>query len=379
MIFTNGRIVNRDFDIVDAEILVSDGRIERIAPHGAICRDGQEVIDCAGKILHPGFVDSHIHGCAGSDTGDATPEALETMSRYLAKNGVTTFCPSSMTVSHEDLVKIFTNVRACAEKGLSGAVIRGINMEGPFVAESKKGAQSAEHIRKPDAKEFFELNEIAGGLIREIDIAPEWEGSDEFIREVAPHCTVSLAHSDATYDQAVHAFEVGITHATHLFNQMNGLHHRKPGAVGAIFDTPGVRAELICDGFHIHPAVLRTAFKVLGEDRSVVVSDSMKAAGCPDGTYDLGGQPVYVRDGKAFMPDGAIAASTATIYEEFKNLIAFGVPLRQVMKSCTINPAKEIREDKNVGTLEEGKVADILVFDRDWNLEATYIGGKLFQ
>ena len=160
---------------------------------------------------------------------------------------------------------------------------------------------------------------------------------------------------------------------------MNGLHHRKPGAVGAIFDTPGVRAELICDGFHIHPAVLRTAFKVLGEDRSVVVSDSMKAAGCPDGTYDLGGQPVYVRDGKAFMPDGAIAASTATIYEEFRNLIRFGIPLRQVMKSCTINPAREIREDKNVGTLEEGKVADILVFDRDWNLEATYIGGKLFR
>ncbi|MDY3071662.1 MAG: N-acetylglucosamine-6-phosphate deacetylase [Eubacteriales bacterium] len=378
MIFTNGKIVNRDFDIVDAEILVADGRIAKIAPYGTICRDGQEVVDCTGKILHPGFVDSHIHGCNGADTGDATPEALETMSRYLAKHGVTSFCPSSMTVSHDELVKIFKNVRACAEKGLSGAVIRGINMEGPFIAESKKGAQAATNIRKPDAREFFELNEVSGGLIREIDIAPEVEGSDEFIREVAPHCTVSLAHSDATYEQAVHAFEVGITHATHLFNQMNGLAHRKPGAVGAIFDTPSVRAELICDGFHIHPAVLRTAFKVLGEDRSVVVSDSLKAAGCPDGTYDLGGQPVYVRDGKAFMPDGAIAASTANIYIEFKNLLSFGVPLRQVMKSCTINPAKEIRADAEVGTLEEGKVADILVFGGDWELEATYIAGKLF-
>lgn len=379
MIFANGKIVNRDFDIVDAELLVADGRIVKIAPHGTICRDGQEVIDCTGKIIHPGFVDSHIHGCNGADTGDGTPEALETMSRYLAAHGVTTFCPSSMTVSHEELIRIFKNVRAVAEKGTSGAVIRGINMEGPFIAVAKKGAQAATHVRKPDADEFFELNEIAGGLIREIDIAPEQEGSDEFIRRVNPVCTVSLAHSDATYEDAVHAFELGITHATHLFNQMNGLHHRKPGAVGAIFDTPTVAAELICDGFHIHPAVLRTAFRVLGEDRSVVVSDSLKAAGCPDGTYDLGGQPVYVKDGKAFMPDGAIAASTANMYLEFTNLLSFGIPLRQVMKSCTINPAREIRLDSEIGSIAEGKIADLIIFGDNWKLEKTYIGGKLFE
>ncbi len=379
MIFTNGHIVNGDFELEAAELLVHDGRIEKIAPWGTLCRAGEETIDCTGKVLHPGFVDTHIHGCSGADTGDATPEALTTMSRYLAARGITSFCPTSMTVSHEDLVRIFRNVRACAEAGLPGAVIRGINMEGPYICTAKKGAQAAIHVRRPDIAEFSELNEISGHLVREVDIAPEVEGSDEFIRAVSPVCTVSLAHSDANYEQAVHAFETGITHATHLFNQMTGLHHRKPGAVGAIFDTPGVRAELICDGFHVHPAVLRTAFRVLGEDRTVVVSDSLKAAGCPDGTYDLGGQPVYVRDGKAFLEDGTIAASTANIYTEFHNLLSFGIPLRQVMKSCTINPAREIRADADIGSLEEGKLADILVFGGDWNLEATYIAGKLFS
>lgn len=379
MILKNGRVVNRDFDIIDADLLVTGGRIEKIAIPGSLCEDGQEVVDCKGLLIHPGFVDSHIHGCNGADTGDATPEALETMSRYLARHGVTSFCPSSMTVSNASLKTIFTNVRKCAEKGLSGARIVGINMEGPYICMARKGAQAAENVRKPDIDEITELNEISGGLIRMVDIAPEVEGSDEFIKAISPICTVSLAHSNATYEQTIHAFEMGITHVTHLFNQMTGLTHRAPGAVGAVFDTPSIRAELICDGFHIHPVVLRIAFQMLGEDRSVVVSDSLKAAGCPDGTYDLGGQPVYVRDGHAYMPDGAIAASTANIYVEFMNLREYGIPLRQIMKSTTINPARGIRADHDIGSIEEGKRADFVVFDDDFNIKKVFIGGKLFS
>jgi len=378
MLLINGRVVNRDFDIIEADLLIVGDKIARIAPRGTLCTDGQEVIDCEGKLIMPGFVDIHIHGCNGADTGDATPEALESMSRYLAARGITSFCPTSMTVGNDTLRTVFANVRACAEKGLSGAAIVGINMEGPYIAASKKGAQAIEHVRKPDINEILELNEVAGGLIKLVDIAPEEEGSDEFIRAINPIATVSLAHSAATFEQANHAFALGLNHATHLFNQMTPLTHRGPGAVGAIFDSTTVVAEMICDGFHINPAVLRIAFRQLGEDRTVVISDSLKAAGCPDGTYDLGGQPVYVKDGKAFMPDGAIAASTANMHIEFKNLISYGVPLRQVMKSCTINPAREIREDKRIGSIEEGKQADLIVMDAFYEVEKTIIRGKLF-
>jgi len=377
MLLKNARVLNENFDIIDADILINGDKIEKIAPHGelkATCPC--EEIDLTGKLIMPGFVDIHIHGCAGSDTGDATPEALDTMSKYLVAHGVTSFCPTSMTVSHEELIKIFTNVAACAKKGLSGAQIRGINMEGPFIAMSKKGAQSADHVRKPDACELKKLNEVAEGLIKLVDIAPEVEGSDEFIKEMGDVVTISLAHSNATYDEAMNAFDSGITHATHLFNQMNGLTHRAPGAVGAIFDSDKVTAEIICDGFHIHPAALRIAFRQLGEDRTCVISDSLMAAGCPDGMYELGGQPVTVKDGKAFMPDGAIAASTANLQLEFKNILSYGIPFRQAIKSCTINPAREIKLDNEIGSIKVGKYADLQIVNDDYSAEMVFVRGK---
>jgi len=196
---------------------------------------------------------------------------------------------------------------------------------------------------------------------------------------VEPVCTVSLAHSAADYDQAAHAFSVGIRHATHLFNAMNGLTHRAPGAVGAILDSDTVSAEMICDGFHIHPAALRIAFRALGEDRTVVISDSLMAAGCPDGMYELGGQPVTVTNGRAFMPDGAIAASTSNMHEEFKNLLAFGIPFRQALKSCTINPAREIRVDNETGSIAVGKLADLVVLDADYEIADVWIRGSRFE
>ncbi|NLD87892.1 MAG: N-acetylglucosamine-6-phosphate deacetylase [Clostridiales bacterium] len=377
MLLKNARIIDDNFDIVEADILIEGEFIKKIAPHGEIndvCFS--ETIDLTGKLIMPGFVDIHIHGCAGSDTGDATPEALATMSNYLVAHGVTSFCPTSMTVSNEELRKIFKNVAECKKNGLPGAYIRGINMEGPYIAMSKKGAQRADQVRKPDIAEIRSLNEVAEGLIKLIDIAPEVEGADEFIKELNDEFTISLAHSNATYDEAVKAFDLGIAHATHLFNQMNGLTHRAPGAVGAIFDSDKVTAEIICDGFHIHPASLRIAFKQLGEDRTCVISDSLMAAGCPDGMYELGGQPVTVKDGKAFMPDGAIAASTANLQLEFRNIISYGIPFRQAIKSCTINPAREIKADKEVGSIKEGKYADLQVVGEDYIAEMVFVKGK---
>ena len=213
-----------------------------------------------------------------------------------------------------------------------------------------------------------------------VDIAPECEGSEPFIKEIQPICPVSIAHTAAGYDEAVKAMEWGVRHITHLYNAQSGLAHRSPGVVGAVFDKAqeyGVRAELICDGFHIHPAALRIAFRMLGEDGSVIISDSMRAAGHHDGEYDLGGQTVYVRDGKALLADGTIAASTSNVYEELKNVLSFGIPMKQAIKSATINPARAIRVDDKTGSVEEGKNADILVVDKDMNIKLVVVRGEI--
>lgn len=374
MILKNAEVFNGDFEKIRADVKIDGEKISKIGNFSS--EDG---LDLTGLVVMPGLIDMHIHGCGGADTGDATPEALETMSQTLAKNGVTSFCPASMTLSFEELTKIFANIDAMKDK-VGGAYIHGANMEGPYIAMSKKGAQNPLYVRNPDKEEFKKLYEGCNGAIRVVDIAPECDGGDEFIKEIQPICPVSIAHTDAGYDEAVHAIELGVRHITHLFNAQSGLHHRKPGVVGAAFDVGranGVRAELICDGFHIHPATLRIAFREMGEDGTVIISDSMKAAGCPDGDYDLGGQPVYVRDGKALLADGTIAASTSNVYKELKNVISFGIPEIQAVKSATINPAKAIRVDDKTGSIEEGKLADILVVDKDYNIKLVIVKGEI--
>ena len=374
MILKNAEVFNGDFEKIRADVKIDGEKISKIGNFSS--EDG---LDLTGLVGMPGLIDMHIHGCGGADTGDATPEALETMSQTLVKNGVTSFCPASMTLSFEELTKIFANIDAMKDK-VGGAYIHGANMEGPYIAMSKKGAQNPLYVRNPDKEEFKKLYEGCNGAIRVVDIAPECDGGDEFIKEIQPICPVSIAHTDAGYDEAVHAIELGVRHITHLFNAQSGLHHRKPGVVGAAFDVGranGVRAELICDGFHIHPATLRIAFREMGEDGTVIISDSMKAAGCPDGDYDLGGQPVYVRDGKALLADGTIAASTSNVYKELKNVISFGIPEKQAVKSATINPAKAIRVDDKTGSIEEGKLADILVVDKDYNIKLVIVKGEI--
>lgn len=374
MILKNATVFNGDFEKVRADVAIEGERISKIGD-----LSGEDELDLTDMTVMPGLIDIHIHGCGGADAGDATPEALETMSQTLVKNGITSFCPASMTLSFEELTKIFANIDEMKNK-VGGAYIHGANMEGPYIAMSKKGAQNPLYVRNPDKEEFKRLFAGCNGSIKVVDIAPECDGGDEFIKEIQPICPVSIAHTDAGYDEAVHAIELGVRHITHLFNAQSGLHHRKPGVVGAAFDVgkeKGVRAELICDGFHIHPATLRIAFRAMGEDGTVIISDSMKAAGCPDGDYDLGGQPVYVRDGKALLADGTIAASTSNVYKELKNVISFGIPEKQAVKSATINPAKAIRADKETGSIEEGKLADILVVDKDYNIKLVIVKGKI--
>lgn len=373
MLLKNAVIFDENFDAVQKNITVDGQYI------AAVDNRNEDGLDLSGYTILPGLIDMHIHGCAGHDTGEATFEALEAMSRCLVSRGITSFCPTSMTLSFEELTRIFRQV-ADSRNAVSGAYIQGINMEGPYIAMSKKGAQNGDFVRNPDKEEFKRLYEGCDGIIKVVDIAPECEGAEAFIREIQPICPVSIAHTAADYDQACAAIEWGARHVTHLYNAQSGLTHRSPGVVGAVFDNSrekGVRAELICDGFHIHPAALRIAFSQLGEDNSIIISDSMSAAGHVDGEYDLGGQTVYVKDGKALLADGTIAASTSNVYDELKNVIRFGIPVRQAVKSATINPARAIRVDESTGSIAVGKYADLLVVDNDWNVVMVIVKGEV--
>jgi N-acetylglucosamine-6-phosphate deacetylase len=374
MILKNARVFNEDFNIIHADIAVNDDKISAIAEK----LDGNGPVynldDC---LIVPGFIDIHIHGCVGSDTCDGTRKALSEMAKHLITKGVTSFCPTTMTVSFEKITAALSAAGECMKNPPDGAAICGVNMEGPYISVHKRGAQKEEFVRKPNWSEFDNLYKNCGGIIKLVDIAPECEGAAQFIAQASKLCRVSLAHTEADYDRTKNAFCEGISHVTHLFNAMTGFNHRMPGAVGAVFDDDRVKAEIICDGFHIHPVVLRTVFRILGEDRTVIVSDSMRAAGQPDGISELGGQTVYIKDGQARLADGTIAGSTTNIYQEVKNLLDFGVPLKQAIKSATINPAIEIGEDDKIGSVKVGKIADMVAFDQDYNIRLVVAKGKV--
>lgn len=373
MLLIHANYLDEDFRLVQGDIEIEDGKILRVGKD--LPRKEEDLaVDCAGSYtVVPGFVDVHIHGCAGADTCDATREALEAMAAFLLAHGVTSFCPTTMTTSRETIQAALLAAKDMMDHPMEGgARVVGVNMEGPFIAKERKGAQKEEDILPPDFPLFQQFYEESGGIVRLVDVAPEQPGGLEFVEKASQLCTVSIAHTTADYDQAKAAFDKGVTHATHLFNAMSGLHHRKPGVVGAVFDDSRVRGELICDGFHIHPAVLRAAFQLLG-DRALIVSDSMRANGMPEGeAFDLGGQMVTVHQGKALLPDGTIAGSVTNLHQEIKNLVSFGVPFEQAVKAATLLPARAIGLDGEIGSIAPGKRADLVVLDENLDIAAVY-------
>lgn len=367
MIIKNAVVYGKDFipkktDIeIDGEIITSLNKSNS---------DGENFDGC---VVLPGFIDIHIHGCNMADVTDGNEDSALKMSAWLAQNGITSFCPSTMTLPVPMLKKCFKYVADSMGKE-NGAYIHGINMEGPFISPAKKGAQAEEHILNPDFEVFSELNGICP--IKLVDIAPEMPNAHDFIKKAKNICTVSAAHTTADYAQGKAAIECGISHATHLYNAMNGLTSREAGMVGAVLDSESVNAELICDGIHICPPTLRITFRSLGEDRTVVISDAMMAAGLEDGEYTLGGQRV-IKQGAARLADGTLAGSVTNLFEEFKNLLSFGIPLKQAIKSVTINPARAIGVDKITGSIEVGKNADLLILSEDFSeIKAVFVKGK---
>lgn len=363
MYLINAKYLDKDFNLVQGDIQVEGGKIVRTG--GALERDPEAMaVDCQGYTVVPGFVDVHIHGCGGADTGDGTAEAIADMARFLLPHGVTSFCPTTATVSRDAIEAALRAAKAVYEAPVEdGAKVAGVNMEGPFFSHERKGAQNEEYILAPDFELFKSWYELSEGLVRLVDVATEQPGGQDFVKRAKELCTVSIAHTTAKYQDAKDAFGWGVTHATHLFNAMNGLHHREPGVVGAVLEDDRVRAELICDGEHVHPAVLKLAFKLLG-DRALIVSDSLRANGMPEGKeYDLGGQIVKISGGKCVLSDGTIAGSVTNLHQEVKNLVSYGVPFEQAVKSATLIPARAIGLDGEIGSIEAGKTADLVVLD----------------
>lgn len=341
---------------------------------------GQDtVLDAGGCYLIPGLIDIHFHGCMGADYSDGTRDALETIAAYQLSQGVTGFTPATMTLPVPQLEQIFRTTAAYAADAAApyGGQLLGIHMEGPYFSEKKKGAQPAEHLRLPSIPELEHLQELAGGRITQVDVAPELPGALTFIRAISRSMTVSLGHTAATYGEAAAGFDAGATHVTHLFNGMSPFAHRDPGVVGAAFDHSNTRVELICDGIHLHPSMVRAMFTLFGDERILMISDCIRATGMPDGEYSLGGQPVQVTDGVARLADGTIAGSTTSLLECLRRVVSFGVPLESAVRCTSENQAKELDLFDRMGSIEAGKLANLVLLTPELELQAVLYQGKL--
>lgn len=372
MNFKNAMLYTEEFRFVPGAFSVEDGKFANV-----LAEPQADAVDLHGAYVIPGLIDVHNHGNSGADFSDGDYDGLVKMAEYLARNGVTSFAPASMTLPYDVLAKAFATARRLADKAPEGAsALRGIQMEGPFFSEKKKGAQNGAYLRNPDFAAFSKLYHDCGGLVRIVDVAPELPGACEFIRQAKELCTVSIAHTDANYDEARAAVEAGVTHLTHLFNAMPALHHRKPGVIGAAAEADQVSAEIISDGQHVHPSAVRLAFRLFGAERMVLISDALRCCGMPDGEYELGGQAVFLKGGVARLADGTIAGSATNLYDCMLRAISFGIAKEDAVRAATWNPARQIGCLDVVGSIADGKRADFVVCDENLTRKAVWLAGK---
>lgn len=335
--------------------------------------------DLDGALVIPGLVDIHVHGCAGADFSDGDYAGLVRMARYLARRGVTSFAPASMTLPYDALDKAFHAAARLRREGLAdGARLMGIQMEGPFLSREKRGSQNPAYLRLPDWDRFLRLYDAAEGLLRIVDAAPELPGAVEFTRRASEKCRVSVAHTAAGYDQAAAVFDAGATHLTHLFNAMSGIHHRHPGPIGAASERENVTAELICDGIHVHPSAVRMAFRLF-PGRICLISDALRCCGMADGSYSLGGQEILLSGGVARLTGGAIAGSAADLYQCMRRAVSFGIPREQAVWAATALPARVIGRESETGAIADGRAADFVICGGELEPEAVYLGGKRLE
>ena len=373
MFYKNARIYCSDFRFRIGAFEVADGVFGQILPENV----PEDAVDLHGATVIPGLVEVHSHGAMDADFSDGDYDGLKKMAAFYASVGVTSFAPASMTLPYEVLAKAYANAaRLKAEAPAGCAHLRGIHMEGPFFSYKKRGAQNPAYLKDPDFESFRKLWEDCGGLIKIVDVAPELPGAAEFAAKAKEYATVSVAHTDSDYANAKAVFDAGATHLTHMFNAMPGIHHRNPGVIPAAAENKKVRAELICDGIHVHPSVVRLAFSLFGADRMVMISDSGRCAGLPEGSHVIqGGLDCWLKGGVARLADDTIASSATNLWHCLQNVLAWGIPEEDAIRAATYNPACAIHADKEVGSIETGKQADFLVCPGDYTRKEVYIGG----
>jgi N-acetylglucosamine-6-phosphate deacetylase len=376
MIIKNCKIIFQD-RIENGEVLIRNGKIEKINPDNC---PYEEVLDGEGCYLSAGFIDVHIHGAGGYDTMDGTKDSINTISKVIAGYGTTSFLPTTMTCSLEDIKRAIAAAAACMKEGTDGAQVVGVHLEGPYISPHMIGAQNPKYVEKPAIDSF---NYIVGdnlSAIKSITLAPEVEGAKELIQYLKGlGIVVSIGHSKASYKEAIEGIKWGIGHSTHLYNAMTPLTHREPGVVGAIFDTD-ITTETISDGIHISYPSLRVAYKQKGFDKVLLVTDAMMACGMPEGKYALGGQDVLVKDGAARLKEGNLAGSILTLDKAIRNVYKNNnYALYDIITMATYNGARHCGVEDRKGLVMEGYDADLVLFDEDINIKKVIIGGRIFK
>ncbi len=376
----NGSVFLEDGKFDEADVICNDGLISDIGQDITSSSD-TEIFDASDCYVIPGLCDIHLHGCMSFDACDGTKEALAAMAKYEASVGVTSILPTTMTYPEETLTtiaKAVADYRKYDNSTEGFATIHGINMEGPFISPEKKGAQNPKYIQSPDYDMFHRINVASGNSVRLCDIAPETDGAMEFIDKAKDETRISLAHTTADYDTCKEAFRRGAKHLTHLFNAMPAFTHRAPGPIGAAAENENVTPELICDGIHVYPAAVNMMYKVFGADRLIMISDSMRATGLPDGEYELGGQPVIVKGRRATLHDGTIAGSATNLFDCMMTAVKeMNIPLADAILCASRNPAKAIGMYDTVGSITIGKQADFVIINKsDLSIKKVIVRGK---
>lgn len=374
LLLVNGTVVTPEGLLENGDVLIEGGRITEVG-HNLQC-EADERIDAAGQYVLPGFIDMHIHGAAGSDVMDATPEAIRAMADVLPKEGTTSFLATSMTQAPEAISAAMRNLAAFdSEPGQADML--GIHLEGPFVSPKRAGAQPLQYICPPDDSQFDQWQEESGGRIKMVTFAPEEPGGMQFIRKLASENVIaSIGHTDASVIQMEEAAEAGAKQATHLYNQMSPFHHREPGAIGGALLTDNLSAEIIADFIHSHPKSVELAYRMKGPDRLILITDAMRAKGLQPGEYELGGQPVHVTETDARLADGTLAGSILKMDQAVKNVAGMlGLGPVEVAKITSGNAARQLGISQK-GAIAAGKDADLVVLDDQWNVVRTICGGR---
>lgn len=367
MLIKNGIIYQADHQFAAGDIRIIEERIEEVGEKLSP-RDAEEILDADGAYILPGLVDVHVHGAVNYDFCDARREAFEAISSFEADRGVLAVCATTMTLPEENLGRVADEVSSFHTE--SGADIIGINLEGPFFSPDRIGAQNPEYLAEPDAGMIRRINERANGMVKLLDLAPELPGAMECIKTLKDDMVVSIAHTTCDYETAAKAFDAGANHLTHLYNAMPSLHHRSPGPIPAAAEA-GAYVEMIADGIHIHPAMVRLAFSLFGGERVVLISDSLRACGLENGIYDLGGQEVRVEGGRASLvrdPD-VLAGSATCLYDCMKIAIReMGIPKETAIRAATENPARSIGVEKDYGSIAKGRFGNLVICDPDFTI-----------